>query len=93
MDAVERCGVNHLAQFPTFLSKHLQQSRQDARLLSILRGLDEIIYGGLPLAREDEEWACQKGIKLLVRSAAIVKFVALLTPCRTFSEARNVASY
>jgi hypothetical protein len=68
MDMIERCGVNHTAQFPTFLTRHLRRARQDAKLLSMLRSLDEVLYGGLPLAREEEEWACQNGIKLRVRT-------------------------
>jgi hypothetical protein len=64
---VERCGLNSLIQFPTYLSIHLRRARQDSKLLSLLRGLKEIQYGGLALPREEEDWAEQNGIKLQAR--------------------------
>jgi hypothetical protein len=84
VDQVERCGVNHISQFPTFLARHLQRARQDAKLLSILRNLDEVLYGGLPLAREEEEWACQNGIKLRVRPTIFVNTSSFLLYAECF---------
>lgn len=68
VDMIERCGLSTLIQFPPFLAVHLQNARQDPKLLSLLRGLNEISYGGLPLSLEDEDWAEQNGIKLRARS-------------------------
>lgn len=62
-----RCGLNRLNQFGSFLGKHLQNSRQDSKLLSFLTSLDEVVYTGVPLSDEDEQWAFEKGIKLRVR--------------------------
>lgn len=67
-DMVHRCGLNRLNQFPTFLAIHLRNSRQNSHLLTLLRNLDEVMYSGLPLDREEEEWALANGINLRVRS-------------------------
>lgn len=65
---VHRCGLNRLNQFAAFLCNHFRASRQDPKLLSLLTSLDEVLYSGMPLAREEEEWAVRNGIKLRVRS-------------------------
>ncbi|KAG6877298.1 hypothetical protein C0992_010316 [Termitomyces sp. T32_za158] len=64
VDMIYHAGLNRLNQFATFLSKHLKAARLDPKLLSLLQGLDDIIYTGLPLPREDEEWAYKNGLKL-----------------------------
>ena len=64
LDMVARCGLNRLNQFATFLATQLRASRTDAKLLNALRGMDEVLYSGLMLPREDEEWACSNGILL-----------------------------
>ncbi|KAF8064420.1 hypothetical protein FPV67DRAFT_221742 [Lyophyllum atratum] len=61
---IHHAGLNRLNQFPTFLANHLKASRMDPKLLTLLGGLDEILYSGLPLPREDEEWAYKNGLKL-----------------------------
>lgn len=65
---VHRCGLNRLNQFAAFLANHLRASRLDPKLLSLLSSLDEVLYSGMPLAREEEEWAYRNRIKLRVRS-------------------------
>ncbi|KAF8078511.1 hypothetical protein FPV67DRAFT_58582 [Lyophyllum atratum] len=57
-------GLNRLNQFAAFLANHLRKSRSDAKLLSMLSGLDEVLYSGLPLPRDEEEWAYANGIPL-----------------------------
>jgi hypothetical protein len=69
MEMVERCGLNTLLRYSAHLSTHLRQARQDPKLLSLLRGLCDVIYGGSPLPREDEAWAYRSGIKLRVSLA------------------------
>lgn len=66
MDMICRCGLNRLNQFAAFLANHLRRSRGDKDLLSELVGLDEVLYSGLPLPRDEEEWAYKNGIKLRV---------------------------
>ncbi|KAG6845754.1 hypothetical protein H0H87_003808 [Tephrocybe sp. NHM501043] len=56
--------LNRLNQFAAFLANHLRRSRADAKLLSMLAGLDEVLYSGLPLPRDEEEWAIKNGIPL-----------------------------
>jgi hypothetical protein len=68
VDMIHRCGLNRLNQFATFLGAHLRNSRNDSKLLALLGNLDEVIYSGLPLAREEEDWAYRNGIKLRVGS-------------------------
>lgn len=63
---IHRCGLNRLNQFATFLANNLRASRSDPKLLSLLSNLDDIVYSGLPLAREEEEWAYKNGMKLRV---------------------------
>jgi hypothetical protein len=63
---VKRCGLNQLTQIPTFFATHLNRARHDEKFLSLLRGLDGVFYGGLPIPRGDEDWAYEKGIKLKV---------------------------
>ncbi|KAI0051721.1 acetyl-CoA synthetase-like protein [Auriscalpium vulgare] len=64
-EMVQKCGLNRLNQFATFLGGHLKNSRQNPKLLALLQSLDEVLYSGLPLAREEETWAYQNGIKLI----------------------------
>lgn len=66
MDMIRRCGLNRLNQFAAFLANHLRTSRTDKNLLNTLIGLDEVLYSGLPLPRDEEEWAYKNGIKLRV---------------------------
>jgi len=64
IDMIHHCGLNRLNIFGSFLSTHLRNSRLDSKLLGKLVGLDEIIYTGLPLPREEESWAYSNGVKL-----------------------------
>ncbi|KAG5726095.1 hypothetical protein E4T56_gene1646 [Termitomyces sp. T112] len=64
VDMIHRAGLNRLNQFAAFLSSHLKAARLDPKLLNLLQGLDDILYTGLPLPREDEEWAYKNGLKL-----------------------------
>ncbi|KAJ3558515.1 hypothetical protein NM688_g885 [Phlebia brevispora] len=64
LDMVARCGLNRLNQFATFLVAQLRASRSNPKLLNALRGMDEVLYSGLALPREDEEWAYQNQILL-----------------------------
>jgi hypothetical protein len=67
-DMIERCSLNRLNQFPTFLGTHLRNSRRDKKLLQMMLGLDEVLFSGLPLDNEEEAWAIQNGVSLKVRS-------------------------
>jgi len=61
---IHRCQLNRLNQFSTFLSSHLRNARLHPKLLEQLRSLSEIIFSGLPLHREDEEFAYHNGVKI-----------------------------
>ncbi|THV04833.1 acetyl-CoA synthetase-like protein [Dendrothele bispora CBS 962.96] len=64
LDMIHRCGLNRLNQFAAFLAMHLRNSRNDNKLLSALANLDEVLYSGMPLPREEQEWALQNHINL-----------------------------
>jgi len=64
IDMIHRCGLNRLNQFGSFLANQMRASRTDPKLLSLLSNLDDIVYSGLALAREEEEWAYKNGMKL-----------------------------
>ena len=66
IDMIKRCGLNRLNQFASFLSGHFRNARQDPKLLSILLSLDDVLYSGLALSQEEEQWALKSGIKLRV---------------------------
>ena len=72
IDMVRRCGLNRLNQFASFLSVHFRNARQDAKLLSMLLSLDDVLYSGLPLSQEDEQWALKIGIKIRVSHSSII---------------------
>ena len=65
---IHHCGLNRLNQFGSFLGDSLRASRTDPKLLSLLASLEEILYSGLPLAREDEEWGYTNGLHIKVCS-------------------------
>lgn len=65
MDMVTRCGLNRMNQFPSFLTVHLKASRQNPKLLAMLKGFDEIFYSGMPLSQDDEEWIHRHGIRVV----------------------------
>ncbi|KAF8520046.1 hypothetical protein JB92DRAFT_2895881 [Gautieria morchelliformis] len=61
-DMVDRCGLNRLNQFSPFLEKHLRNSYSNPKLLSLLQSLDEVIFSGACLGREEENWAANNGV-------------------------------
>ena len=67
VDMISRCGLNRLNQFAGFLVSHLRHAQADPKFHSILQGLEEILYSGMPLPQADERWALQNGIPLIVR--------------------------
>ncbi|KAL0579109.1 hypothetical protein V5O48_002892 [Marasmius crinis-equi] len=64
IDMISRCGLNRLNQFAAFLAMQLRASRNNPKLLSLLGNLDEVLYSGMPLPREEQEWALSNNIKL-----------------------------
>jgi hypothetical protein len=67
LEMIHSCGLNRLNQFAAFLAMQLRNSRNDTKLLSALANLDEVLYSGMPLPREEQEWAFQNHINLRVR--------------------------
>lgn len=65
---ISNCGLNRLNQFPTYLSGHMRQAREDPILLAELQSLDSILFSGLSMSGEDYEWAHKNGLQLTVRA-------------------------
>ncbi|PFH50373.1 hypothetical protein AMATHDRAFT_145280 [Amanita thiersii Skay4041] len=61
---IQHCGLNRLNQFATFLTNHFRYARSDPKLLGMLQGLDDVLYSGLPLSQEEENWARRNEVKL-----------------------------
>ena len=57
-------GLNRLNQFPAFFAVHVRAARADHKFLALLRTLDEVLYSGQPMPREDEEWAYAQDLPL-----------------------------
>ena len=72
IDMIRRCGLNRLNQFASFLSGHFRNACQDAKLLLMLLSLDDVLYSGLPLSQEEEQWALKSGIKLRVSFPSVI---------------------
>jgi len=64
MDMIIRCRMNRLNQFAGFLATNIKASQQNSKLLQLLQTLDEIVYSGLPLPKDDEAWAYSQGLQL-----------------------------
>ena len=79
LDMATRCGLNRLNQVPNLLSHHLRNSKTNPGLLRALVQLDEVLYGGLALGREEEAWALQNGINLRVGGVSAIISWDLLT--------------
>ncbi len=88
---IRDCGVNRLNQFATFLAQHLRNSRQNPRLLALMQTLDDALYSGLALPREEEEWARGNGIRLRVSFVSISDTIVSDFSIRISLVAQNAA--
>jgi len=89
-----RCGLNRLTQFAAFLVKQLKNAREDPKLLSMLKNLDDVSYSGMPLPYEEEQWALKSGIRLRVRFHQMFSDLRLIKffhpePVRKHGDRRN----
>ena len=69
---IARCGLNRLKQISTFLGYHLHDSKTNPELLQALVQLDDVLYGGADLGREEKAWAIKNGIKLRVNRVSAI---------------------
>ncbi len=69
VDMVHRCGLNRLRQFAAFLAMQIRSAQKDPKFLSVLVGLDEVLFTGMPLPRDEEEWAYGNNVPLKVCSS------------------------
>ena len=75
VDMIIRCDLNRLHQFASFLSTHIRHARQNPKLLAYLQSLDTVLFSGLPLPQEDEEFGYQNKLKLVVSCVILFAFV------------------
>ncbi|KAJ7182755.1 hypothetical protein C8R43DRAFT_868796 [Mycena crocata] len=57
MRMVKTCGLNRMAVYATFLSIYIKAAHTDPNVLRALQSFRQIVYAGVALNREDEEWA------------------------------------
>ncbi|KAJ3542688.1 hypothetical protein NM208_g3956 [Fusarium decemcellulare] len=62
---IDEYGLTNLNMFPPFLSAVLRDARKDPSLLTSLKTLKLICYGGLALDHTDEAWARSQGLPLI----------------------------
>jgi hypothetical protein len=55
--------------------KQFKNAREDPKLLSMLKILDDVLYSGMPISYEDEQWALRSGIRLRVRLPEIFSYL------------------
>jgi hypothetical protein len=63
---VQVAGVNRLVFYATFLGSHFEHARKDLKVLKVLQGCRQILHTGVPLDKENEEWAYNNGIPITV---------------------------
>ncbi|CAL1713797.1 unnamed protein product [Somion occarium] len=64
LDMIQMCRLNRINVYSPLLTSLLRQSKKDKEFLTALARLDEVLYTGLALPKEDEDWAYNNGIKL-----------------------------
>ena len=67
---VETCGLNRLVQYGTFISAHIRAPQKYDGVKKSLQDMRQILYTGVALNPEDEEWAVENDLKLTVRRHA-----------------------
>lgn len=63
-DMVARCSLNRLTLFASTLGTLIRAAKADRKTAGLLNGMDEVLYTGLSLAREELAWAMTKKVKL-----------------------------
>ena len=75
---IVRCGLNRLNQFGGSLMTQFKNAREDPKFLSMLKNLDDVLYSGMPISYEDEQWALKNGIRLRVCLPEIFSYLRLV---------------
>jgi hypothetical protein len=74
----------------SYLAENLRRSQRDPKFLSVLRGIMEVGYGGLPIPQDAEEWAEKSGIPIRVRTT-LTMFNEISIP--TFAVSEHIREY
>ncbi|KDR66678.1 hypothetical protein GALMADRAFT_232387 [Galerina marginata CBS 339.88] len=66
---VEQGGMNRCLLYASWLSRLLEISKKDSRLLSTLKSMRQLTYTGASLNPENEKWVFEQGIPVTVMYA------------------------
>lgn len=61
------CGVNRLILYASFLSMHIRVAKTDPDVLKVLQSFRQILHTGVALNLQDEEWAYNNFLRIMVR--------------------------
>ena len=64
MDMFKLCGLNRINIYSPPLTSLLRQAKENRQLFDALTGLNEVLYSGLALPQDEEDWAYRNGIRL-----------------------------
>jgi len=64
---VSVCSLNQLALYGTFLTDLIRAARADSNVRAALQKISRIIYTGVSMNKDDEDWANANGTKVMVR--------------------------
>ncbi|KAF9027544.1 acetyl-CoA synthetase-like protein [Hymenopellis radicata] len=62
------CGVNQVVLYAPFLASHIRNAKDSPEVLEILRNCRQIIYTGVALNPEEEQWAFLNSLPITVRN-------------------------
>lgn len=63
---VQVCGLTRLILYATFLSEIIRTGKKDEVIRDALKGLRQIFHTGVALNKEDEAWAYENGLRIIV---------------------------
>lgn len=64
LDMIKSCNLNRINIYSPPLTTFLRISKQDQEVLRALTQLDDVLYSGLALPQEEEDWARKNGVHL-----------------------------
>lgn len=68
-------GLTTSTQFSPFFARHIARARTDKVFLELLKQLETVFLGGLPLSEDDEIFCLQEGVKVQVSDACRVDVI------------------
>jgi len=75
---VEHCDLNCLNQYSGFMIPRLKEAMSNLRLANLLRNFDQVLYCGMTMPVELEDWIYSQGIRATVSRLASFLVYGLL---------------